>query len=313
MKPVGANAWMVYALMRYYWRSGNQTAHQDALEGAAWLATLQRPDGSLPGEVITSPGAGAPTEPNLSAWWAFQAAGYRTQADRLKTYLTEQAWDSSMGRFNSSGTSYPPRGRYEILLDNQTWGAAFLHAIGRDEDARRALSYARWTLLVDPPRGRYVWLRRIRPVLGVERRNLAVCCCARREQPILREPDDRPTGCRRWCAGFSRRLYRLQGVAHTHAWRRADVVALFRRNRWAVPPDPICFSANDTEVMRTITDDVPHWRCQMKQAIPVLLITSLFASMLVSPAKEMRSGEACTIPAVSRYRRLCDGLFGQRL
>ena len=153
VKPVGANAWLVFALMRYYSMSRNQTAYQDALEGAAWLATLQRLDGSLPGEVITSPGTGAATEPNLSAWWAFQAAGYRNQADRLKTYLTEQAWDSSMGSFNSSGTSYPPRGRYEILLDNQTWGAAFLHAIGRDEDARRALSYARWTLLVDPPRG----------------------------------------------------------------------------------------------------------------------------------------------------------------
>ena len=151
-KPVGANAWMVYALMRYYSRSGNRTAYLDALEGADWLAALQRPDGSLPGEVLTSLGASPGTEPNLSAWWAFQAAGYGTQADRLKTYLTEQAWDSSMGSFNSSGTSYPPRGRYEILLDNQTWGAAFLHAIGRDEDARRALSYARWTLAVDPPK-----------------------------------------------------------------------------------------------------------------------------------------------------------------
>ena len=93
-KPVGANAWLVYALMRYYWRSGNQTALQDALEGAAWLATLQRSDGSLPGEVS---GTGAGTEPNLSAWWAFRAAGYRAQADRLRAYLTEQAWDSSLG------------------------------------------------------------------------------------------------------------------------------------------------------------------------------------------------------------------------
>jgi len=152
VKPVGANAWMVYALMRYYQRSGSQTARQDALEGAAWLATLQRSNGSLPGQVITVQDNGAPTEGNLSGWWAFQATGYRSQADRLKTYLTEQAWASSMGRFLSSGASYPPRGRYEILLDNQTWGASFLHAIGRDEDARRALSYARWTLLVDPPR-----------------------------------------------------------------------------------------------------------------------------------------------------------------
>jgi hypothetical protein len=135
--PVGSNAWMVYALMRYYLRSGDQTAYQDAMEGAAWLA----PRTPTP-----------PTEANLSAWWAFKATGFHSQADSLKAYLTEQAWDSSMGRFLSSGANYPPRGRYEILLDNQTWGAAFLRAIGRDADARRALSYARWTLLVDPPR-----------------------------------------------------------------------------------------------------------------------------------------------------------------
>lgn len=55
VKPVGANAWLVYALMRYYSMSRNQTAQQDSLEGATWLATLQRLDGSL----------GAGTEQNL--------------------------------------------------------------------------------------------------------------------------------------------------------------------------------------------------------------------------------------------------------
>ena len=136
-KPVGANAWTVYALSYYYLKSCDPTAYQDAKEGAGWLASLQRPDCSLPalpGETT------APTEPNLDAWWAFQATGYQTQADCLRDFLLNQVWDSDMGRFKSSPDTY------QIFLDNQTWGAAFLQAVGREADARRALSYARWTL-----------------------------------------------------------------------------------------------------------------------------------------------------------------------
>jgi len=135
--PVGANAWTVYSLVYYFWKSGDTMAYQDALEGATWLSDLQRADGSLPalpGETT------APTEPNLDAWWAFQATGYRTQAIRLQNFLMSKVWDSGMGRFKASPDSY------QIFLDNQTWGAAFLQAVGREEDARKALSYARWTL-----------------------------------------------------------------------------------------------------------------------------------------------------------------------
>jgi hypothetical protein len=145
-RPVGANAWAVYALLRYAQVSGDPVARQAGLRGAAWLAEQQRPDGSLPGEVIASPDPTAPTETVLDAWWAFQAAGYAAQADRAHAFLVSQAWEPAMGRFLSSGSSYPPREKYGIYLDNQTWGAAFLHALGRDDDARRALSFARWTL-----------------------------------------------------------------------------------------------------------------------------------------------------------------------
>ncbi len=152
-KPVGANAWMVYALMSYYLRSGNPMAYQDALEGAAWLASLQRPDGSLPGEVGASPDNGAPTEANLDAWWAFQATGYLAQADELQTYLLQDVWDPLMKRFKSSGSMYPARDQYRIFLDNQTWGAAFLQAVDQDSYARDALSYARWTLATTSSNG----------------------------------------------------------------------------------------------------------------------------------------------------------------
>ena len=47
-----------------------------------------------------------------------------------------------MGRFKGGKAWWQP------YLDNQTWGAAFLKAIGEQEKARRALSYARETLVL---------------------------------------------------------------------------------------------------------------------------------------------------------------------
>jgi hypothetical protein len=46
-KPVGAIAWTVYALTRYYQMGGTPMAYQDALRGAAWLASLQRSEALL--------------------------------------------------------------------------------------------------------------------------------------------------------------------------------------------------------------------------------------------------------------------------
>ncbi|MBZ0276751.1 MAG: hypothetical protein K8I60_11425 [Anaerolineae bacterium] len=135
-KDTGPIAWTVYALTTYYAHETDNakanTAYQDAREGAGWLTARQAADGSVSVGI---------TEWNLDTWWALQAAGYPVQADRLKNYLLSQVWDSNMGRFRSSATTR------QIFLDNQTWGAAFLQAIERDDDARRALSYAQATLL----------------------------------------------------------------------------------------------------------------------------------------------------------------------
>jgi hypothetical protein len=143
--PVGANAWIIYALARYGQKGDSAAAdmaEQDAQQGAEWLAALQRTaSGALFGSVPALPGeATAPTEPNLDAWWAFRATGRHAHADNLQSFLLAQVWDAEMGRFKASPDSY------EIFLDNQTWGAAFLRAVGRDNDARRALSYAHWAL-----------------------------------------------------------------------------------------------------------------------------------------------------------------------
>jgi hypothetical protein len=152
-KPVGAIAWTVYALVRYALKSGATVAYQDAVQGAAWLANRQRADGSLPGEAGDPPDASPPTEANLDAWWAFQAAGYTDQAGSLQQFLLTQVWDSALGRFQSSGNMYPPGSRYGIFLDNQTWGAAFLKALGEETKARQALSYARWNLVTNSSDG----------------------------------------------------------------------------------------------------------------------------------------------------------------
>lgn len=129
-KWIGSIAWTVYALTRYYLKSGDPVARQNALEGAQWLASQQQPNGSL----------GVGTEPHLDTWWAFHTTGYQGQADKLRDYLLNEVWDSAMGRFKAEANNH------EIFLDNQTWGASFLRAVGHDADALRALSYAQWTL-----------------------------------------------------------------------------------------------------------------------------------------------------------------------
>jgi hypothetical protein len=136
-KDIGPIAWLVYALKHYALKSGDSAAEQAALKGADWLATQQQADGSL----------SAITEWNLDTWWAFQVTHHQAEADRLRDYLLNQVWDDRLGRFKSSANTY------QIFLDNQTWGAAFLKAVGRAADARRALSYAPWMLTVSSNTG----------------------------------------------------------------------------------------------------------------------------------------------------------------
>jgi len=143
-KDIGPVAWWVFGLMRYYAletdKSRLEAAYQNARKGAAWIASHQRSDGSI--RIVRNGVLQEPiTEWNISAWWALQATGYQVQADRLRDYLVNQVWDSGMGRFKSSTN------QYQIFLDAQTWGAAFLRAINNPTDARRALSYARAALV----------------------------------------------------------------------------------------------------------------------------------------------------------------------
>ncbi|HMQ31254.1 MAG TPA: hypothetical protein PKD53_11030 [Chloroflexaceae bacterium] len=131
----GDIAWATHALARYAARRGPRPGIAEARDrAAAWLRGRISPsDGCL---VIDH------TEATIDAWWAMRSAGLHREADRLKGCLLTFYWDEQLGRFKGGKTWWQP------FLDNQTWGAAFLMAVGEEERARRALSYARSTLLL---------------------------------------------------------------------------------------------------------------------------------------------------------------------
>lgn len=132
----GDIAWAVYALSRYTALGGTRAAARTAmLKGTNFLRTRIASDGCL---------AIDHTEATIDAWWAFQAAGpeYWREADQIRNCLLTYYWDDAMGRFKGGRNWRQP------YLDNQTWGAMFLRAIGEEIKARRALSYARATLVL---------------------------------------------------------------------------------------------------------------------------------------------------------------------
>jgi hypothetical protein len=141
----GDVAWAVFALGRYLEAGGGQlqaAAVRDA--AAAWLAGRLDADGCL----------GDHTEGTLDLWWALSSAGpaWQCPAARVERCLLELLWDPAMGRFKGGRAWWQP------YLDNQTWGAAFLGAVSRPVDARRALSFARETLRTTARGGRLAGL-----------------------------------------------------------------------------------------------------------------------------------------------------------
>lgn len=135
----GDIAWAIHALSRYHALGGTRPQAKTIRERAAdWLVTRINPaDGCLKIDH---------TEATIDTWWALHTAGYQQQAEGLKNCLLTSYWDADMGRFKGGRNWWQP------YLDNQTWGAAFFKAIGKDEDARRALSYA-WQVLRLPAQG----------------------------------------------------------------------------------------------------------------------------------------------------------------
>jgi len=134
-KWAGDIAWASYALSRYLALGGTHPQAATIRNRAAdWLRRqINQANGCLFGDS---------TEGNIDAWWSLHSAGlaYAGAANQLKACLLRYYWDEELGRFKGGRNGWQP------YLDNQTWGAAFLRAIGEQEKARRALSYARAVL-----------------------------------------------------------------------------------------------------------------------------------------------------------------------
>lgn len=128
----GSVAWLVYGLTRYVAAGGDPVYMTNAVSGATWLKSRQMefPDG----RVHTS------TEATLDAWWAFQATGFKDEANQVKRYLLEEAWREDQKRWDR-GYQDPV-----IVLDTQTWGASFAKAVCEPARGLAALSFAKYTL-----------------------------------------------------------------------------------------------------------------------------------------------------------------------
>jgi hypothetical protein len=139
----GDIAWAVYALGRYRALGGSHPGASLAMcKGARWLSgRIDAGSGCL---VIDH------TEGTIDAWWALQAASSVDEAAGIEDCLLAHYWDDGMGRFKGGRDWWQP------YLDNQTWGGAFLKAVGEEEKTRRALSYAREVLLL-PAQGGQVF------------------------------------------------------------------------------------------------------------------------------------------------------------
>lgn len=128
----GAVAWTVYALTRYVQAGGNITYTTHAISGSKWLETRQAR--FTDGRVHTS------TEGTLDAWWAFTSTGRIAAANAAASYLLNSVWRTDQQRWNRA--YHDP----VIVLDVQTWGAAFAKAVNQPARALAALSFARYTL-----------------------------------------------------------------------------------------------------------------------------------------------------------------------
>jgi hypothetical protein len=130
----GDVTWTIFALGRYLALGGTHPQATIIQQKAAdWLATRVNTVDPAKGCLVIES-----TEATIDAWWAFQAAGRMDDADKIKNCLLTYYWNDTMGRFMGGRNQF-----YLPYLDNQTWGGAFLKAIGENTKALRALSYAR--------------------------------------------------------------------------------------------------------------------------------------------------------------------------
>ncbi len=132
-KWVGDQAWCVMALSIYSRKSGDSSAMASAQCGSDWLSSQIDPIG----KVVDS------TEGNVDVWWAMVSTYKFSEANKIKNYLLNYVWDSSL-QYWWRGYNDPV-----IAMDAATWLSAFArHPLVNESDrGMAALSFVRRTLI----------------------------------------------------------------------------------------------------------------------------------------------------------------------
>ena len=94
---VGDQAWWVIALAQYVLKSQDTLAYTSMNKGADWLISRISANGSL----VPS------TEGNVDTWWAMILTNHFAEAENIKMYLLNKAWDTDLhywwrGLYNDS-------------------------------------------------------------------------------------------------------------------------------------------------------------------------------------------------------------------
>lgn len=144
---VGNVGWVLIALgkLRRSGFYGDPAALTDAIDrGAAWLAGQSQFRKSTPGPV-PNPHQAYPhlislgTEGNISAYFGLLAAGRTGEAALLGQAIYDAAWDPTQRRLKPG----VGRGDTGTAIDvSGSWGATFLRALGRNQEARDSQAYA---------------------------------------------------------------------------------------------------------------------------------------------------------------------------
>lgn len=158
---VGGNAFITYAMIRYYEQFGNSSnfssGDKDSFDVLSmiknnldFLSTMKINEGegqglytggyrNVEGELVKIEWAS--TEHNTDLWHVFERAGrvidskYLTEAENLAQVILDKLWNEEEQRFNQ-GLNDTAK-----ALDVNSWGSIFLNAIGETEKAQSALKY----------------------------------------------------------------------------------------------------------------------------------------------------------------------------
>lgn len=137
----GNMAWVGYAMALYQRETGDSTFQVSAEKIGAYLKTLQVASGSIKGSAAVN---WVSTEHNIDAYFFYRElyrvtgnGSYQTTANQIKNSLLTNHWTGTAG----NGHFLQGINDSVAALDANSWGAVFLWAIGKKNQANAAMTY----------------------------------------------------------------------------------------------------------------------------------------------------------------------------